>query len=137
MNNAKYLSRLNRSSWITILLLVLIYFLGMYVNLFVEIPQDASAWQFAMQSVILLSHLVLGTLLAFHAGSIIYMAIKSRNRTWVVVSLIGLCGILLSIATGSSFISQQTEMSSFLMAIGLGISILAYSTGMYLDSNLK
>ncbi len=137
MNNAKYLSRLNRSSWITILLLVLIYFLGMYVNLFVEIPQDATAWQFAMQSVILLSHLVLGTLLAFHAGSIIYMAIKSRNRTWVVVSLIGLVGILLSIATGSSFISQQTEMSSFLMAIGLGISILAYSTGMYLDSNLK
>jgi hypothetical protein len=134
MGNEIMQKKLIRSNWISIVILVLIYILGMYANLFVEIPEGAEAWQFAMKSGMLLSHIVLGTLLAFHAGSIIFMAIKAKSKMWITVSLIGFVGIILSIATGSSFVTMQTEMSSFLMAIGLGISILAYSSGMYLSS---
>jgi hypothetical protein len=134
MNNEKNRSRLNRSSWVIIAVLVIIYLLGMYTNLFIEIPEDANAWRFAMQNVMLLSHILLGTLVVFHAVSIVFMSLKSKNPTWVVVSLIGLGGIILSLATGSSFITQQTEMSSFLMALGLGVSIMAYCTGIYAAS---
>jgi len=130
----RYLRRLNRTGWITVILLVLVYLLGMYTNLFIEIPEDASAWQFAMGSIVLLSHIVIGTLLVFHALSITFTAVKTKSSAWIFASLIGLAGIVLSIATGSSFIMKQTEMSSFLMAIGLGVSILAYSSGMYFGS---
>lgn len=135
--NARTMERLNRSSWVAILLLVLIYLLGMYTNLFIAIPEDASAWRFAMSSGIVLSHIILGTLLIFHAASISFMAFKAKSSPWILSSIIGLIGILLSITTGSSFIMKQTEMNSFLMAIGLGVSILAYSTGMYLASSVE
>ncbi len=135
--NSGFLKRANRSAMAAIVILVLIYVLGMYVSLYVEIPEDATAWQFAMKSIILLLHLGLGTLLAIHSTSLIVMAVKAKNSTWTMYSGIGLAGVLLAIATGSSFITQQTELSSFLMALGLGISILAYTLGIYHSSSTK
>ena len=129
-----FLRKASRSAMATVVILVLIYALGMYVNLFVEIPEDATAWQFAMKSIILLLHLSLGTLLIVHATSLVASSVKAKNSSWMIFSGIGLAGILLSVATGSSFITHQTELSSLLMALGFGVSIIAYTFGIYRSS---
>ena len=134
IESAGFLRKASRSAMATVVILVLIYALGMYVNLFVEIPEDATAWQVAMKSIILLLHLSLGTLLIVHATSLVASSVKAKNSSWMIFSGVGLAGVLLSVATGSSFITHQNELSSLLMAFGFGISIIAYTFGIYRSS---
>jgi len=137
IESAGFLRKANRSAMAAVVILVLIYTLGMYVNLFIEIPEDATAWQFAMKSIILLLHLSLGSLLIIHSTSLVAMSVKDKNSKWMIFSGVGLAGVLLSVATGSSFITHQTELSSLLMALGFGVSIIAYTFGIYRSSSTK
>lgn len=137
IESAGFLRKANRSAMAAIVILVLIYTLGMYVNLFIEIPEDATAWQFAMKSIILLLHLSLGSLLIIHSTSLVAMSVRDKNSKWMIFSGVGLAGVLLSVATGSSFITHQTELSSLLMALGFGVSIIAYAFGIYRSSSTK
>lgn len=124
--------KLKRSALAAIGLLVLITLLGIYTALFIEIP-EGQGWSFVLSSVVLLAHAVLGTLLIFHALSILMSARKVKSGLWIVVSIVGLVGILLSVGTGSSFISADNDWLTFLMSLGFAISILAYVYGIYAD----
>lgn len=124
--------KLKRSALAAVGLLVLITLLGIYTALFIEIP-EGEGWAFVMSSVVLLSHAVLGTLLIFHALSILIMARKAKSSLWIRVSVVGLLGILLSVGTGSSFITADNDWLTFLMSVGFAVSILAYVYGIYSD----
>lgn len=126
--------KLRRSALAAVGLLTLITLLGIYTALFIEIP-EGEGWAFVMSSVILLSHAVLGTLLIFHAGSILMMARKVRSALWTNVSIVGLLGILLSVGTGSSFITADNDWLTFFMSVGFAVSTLAYVYGIYADQN--
>ncbi len=124
--------KLKRSALAAIGLLVLITLLGIYTALFIEIP-EGQGWSFVMSSAVLLAHAVLGTLLIFHALSILMSARKVKSALWSVVSVVGLLGILLSVGTGSSFITADNDWLTFFMSLGFAISILAYVYGLYAD----
>lgn len=124
--------KLKRSALAAIGLLVLITLLGIYTALFIEIP-EGQGWSFVMSSVVLLAHAVLGTLVIFHALSILLSARKAKSTLWTLVSIIGLSGILLSVATGSSFISADNDWLTLLMSLGFAVSTLAYVYGIYAD----
>jgi len=124
--------KLKRSAFAAVSLLVLITLLGIYTALFIEIP-ESGGWSFAMSSVILMAHAVLGTLVIFHAGSLLVMARKAKSSVWTIVSVLGLLGILLSVGTGSSFITSDNDWLTFFMSVGSAISILAYVYGIYAD----
>ncbi len=126
--------KLNRSALAAVGLLLLITLLGIYTALFIEIP-EGEGWAFALSSVVLLSHAVLGTLLIFHAGSILLIARKVKSASWTRVAVVGLLGILLSVGTGSSFITTDNDWLTFLMSVGFVISTLAYVYGIYADQN--
>jgi hypothetical protein len=126
--------KLKRSALAASVLLVLIYLLGVYGALFIEIP-EGEGWSFVMSSVVLLGHAVLGTLLIFHSGSILVMARKAKSATWTWVSVLGLAGVLLSVGTGSSYITTDNDWFTFAMSVGFAISILAYLYGIYADQN--
>jgi len=125
---AKY--KLKRSAFAAVVLLTLIYCLGIYTTLFIEIP-EGEGWSFIMKSIILLSHATLGTLLIFHSASLVAMANKAKSKMWMGVSVVGLLGVLLSVGTGSSFVSVDNDFMSALMALGFAISLLAYVYGIY------
>jgi len=129
-NNQPMLTKLKRSAFVAFVLLVLIYGLGIYTTLFIEIP-EGEGWGFVMSSMVLLSHASLGTLLIFHSGYIVVVASKLKDQTWILLSIIGLSGVLLSVGTGSSFVSADNDVMSLLMAIGFAISLLAYGYGIY------
>ena len=126
--------KLKRSALAAVSLLLVITLLGIYTALFIEIP-EGEGWAFAMSSVILMSHAVLGTLLIFYAGSILVTARKAKSRLWTQVSVVALLGILLSVGTGSSFITADNDWLTFLMSVGFALSTLAYVYGIYADQD--
>jgi len=120
-----------------VLLLVFQYVLGMFTALYIEIPEETSGWQFMGSSMVLISHVTLGILLAGVSIWLLAASIMKRSGTWIVSSALGLAGILLSLMTGSAFMNDQSDNNSFLMALGLAISLLAYSAGIYLSSTSR
>jgi len=129
-SRVRYRYKLKRSAFAALVLLVLIYGLGIYTTLFIEIPAE-EGWAFLSKSGVLLAHAVLGTLIIFHSMSIVAMSIKAKEHTWLISSIIGLAGVLLSTGTGSSFVSADNDFMSILMAFGFAISVLAYAYGIY------
>lgn len=124
--------RLKRSALAAVSLLFLITLLGIYSALFIEIP-EGEGWSFLLSSVTLLTHAVLGTLLIFHALSILVSARKAKSTLWTTVSVIGLVGIIVSVGTGSSYITLDNDWLTFFMSLGFVISSMAYVYGIYAD----
>lgn len=124
--------KLKRSALAAVGLLLLISLLGIYTALFIEIPQG-EGWSFMSSSLILLAHAVLGTLLIFHALSIVMMARKTKSALWMGISVVALVGILVSVGTGSSFISADNDWLTFIMSLGFTLSTFAYVYGIYAD----
>ncbi|MEI7667670.1 MAG: hypothetical protein WCI62_01590 [Erysipelotrichaceae bacterium] len=129
-SRTNYSYKLKRSAFGAIGVLILIYVLGIYTTLFIEIPAE-EGWAFLAKSGVLLAHAVLGTLIIFHSVSLVAMSLKSKSQTWLITSIIGLAGILLSSGTGSSFVSADNDLMSFLMALGFAASLLAYAYAIY------
>ena len=110
------------------------YVLGMYTALYIEIPEGVSGWKFMGNSMVIISHVILGILLAALSIWLAAASIKKMNRLWILFSIIGLAGIALALMTGSAFMDGQSNDNSFLMSLGLGISLLSYAAGIYFSS---
>ena len=76
-----------------IILLVGQYLLGMYTNLFVTIPDGVNGWQWMSNSLAIMGHVTLGTLLLVVSVALLVFGARARSRTWIVASLVGLVGI--------------------------------------------
>ena len=59
---------------------------------------------------------------------------KMGIDTWIAASAAGQAGILLSLMKGSSYMTDQSNNNSFLMALGLAVSLAVYTAGIYLSS---
>ena len=114
-----------------VVLLVVQYVLGMYTNLFVQIPAGVNGWQWLDNSVVLVGHVVVGGLLTVAAVAILLLAWRARARAWIAISAVGLVAIGAALVAGSSFIESQSAASSFIMASGFGAALLAYVSGIY------
>lgn len=114
--------------------LVLQYALGMYVNLFVEFPQDASVgqlWEFSWRQPALAAHIILGILLFI--GAIIFWirAARFHSTTWKAPATLGFVGILAAGASGAAFVPSQTNLFSYLMSLSFLLAFFAYSWGLF------
>ena len=114
-----------------IILLVGQYVLGMYSNLFVTIPDGVDGWKWMSNSLVIMGHVTLGTLLLVVSVAVVALGVRARSRTWVIVSVLGLLGIGASLVGGSTFMNGQSDAMSFLMACGLGVAMVAYAAGVY------
>jgi ABC-type maltose transport system permease subunit len=114
-----------------IILLVGQYMLGMYSNLFVQIPDGVDGWKWMSNSLVIMGHVTLGTLVLVVSGAGLALSVRARARSWVLVSIVGLLGIGASLFGGSAFMNGQSDTMSFVMACGLGVAILAYAAGVY------
>jgi hypothetical protein len=114
-----------------IILLVGQYVLGMYSNLFVTIPDGVDGWKWMSNSLVIMGHVTLGTLVLVVSAAILALGVRARSASWIVASVAGLVGISASLFGGSTFMNGQSDVMSFLMACGLGLAMLAYATGLY------
>lgn len=115
-------------------LLTIQYLLGMATNLFVTFPSGLSeknSWLFAWRQPFLALHMIVGTCLLIGTLTLVVRAIKTRDRVWTIASVSAGVAIVVAYATGSLFVSTQSDTYSYLMATGFIVAILAYFWGLY------
>lgn len=109
--------------------LIVQYALGMYVNLFVAFPENASAgqlWEFAWSQKPLAAHIILAILILLGAIVCLIRSLVYKNKKWVIASSIGLLAILAAGGSGAVFIPSQTGLYSYAMSLMFLIAIFAY-----------
>jgi hypothetical protein len=114
--------------------LVVQYLLGMYVNLFVPFPENATEgqlWAFSWSQPALAAHIVLAFLLSLGAIILCIRSVRSKSRVWIWSSFIGLIALLAAGFSGSRFIPTQTDAYSYSMALWFIAAFASYGWGAY------
>lgn len=134
------------ASLITLLLLLLQFLIGMWVNLFVTPPKShpgrnaseyfggvaqVTRWALGHATVILRLHVILGLLLVIMVFVVIGIAIRTRGRTWLGWSLLGAFGVGAAGFNGASFLNYGNDFSSMLMSAGFAVAVAAYMAALY------
>jgi hypothetical protein len=123
-------------------LLAIQFLLGMYVNLYVNLPPVGRGARGGGQSMmgrfgtmfssgpVLMVHMMLGMLLVVLAVVALIVAAGSADRFAIVWSAAGLAALLVAGYGGISFFMfGHNNVDSYLMAIGFLASFAAYLTG--------
>jgi hypothetical protein len=129
---------------ITLLLLEIQFFVGMLVNLFVQVPSvhpganaanyfmgvvQGVAWAVEQSPPALLIHASLGLLLVLASCILVGLAIASRRGGWIVLSILGWIGVVGAGFNGASFINYGHDFSSLLMSTGFLLANISYILG--------
>lgn len=137
--DALYDTSLNRQAFGLVIGLCLQYVLGITTTLFVQFPPHLPAgkvWEFAWKQIPLALHIILGLFLLIGSVTLLIQAIKLHSQQWIVAATIGLLIMLLTSLSGSVFVDQQSEISSYSMAIGFIITLFAYIWGIYASKTI-
>ena len=127
--------------------LVVQFLLGMFTNLFVDIPTDhpgakppeyfsgvfqSVTWAILHgPSIFLTLHAVLGLILVAFGFRLLFPAIRSRNRTAITTAVIGALAMLGAGFNGGSFLNYNEDFSSMIMAGFFAIAVTAYVVGLW------
>jgi hypothetical protein len=119
-----------------VLLILVQYGLGMWVNLFATIPASnhgkgvlaAFGAAVAHGPAGLALHALVGTLLLLGAIAFVIRAALARKAAAVVLGGIGLLAIIAAWVNGALFVGNGANGSSFGMAMGAALALLCYTT---------
>jgi len=117
-----------------VLLILLQYGLGMWVNLFATIPKsDQGKGAFAAFGaavahgpVGLTLHALLGTLLLLAGLALLIRAIQTRATTPIAASVIGFLALIGAWVNGAMFVGNGANGASMGMAVSAGVALLCY-----------
>jgi hypothetical protein len=127
---------LRANAYAAVVLLVLTYGLGMWVNLYGHLPAGdhgsgllAGFLHALTRGPLGLSiHVVLGTLLLASAISALVRAARARRPALTVWAALGLLAVSGAWLSGTRFVGTGEELSSLSMALAAGAALLAYTT---------
>jgi hypothetical protein len=129
------LARVRRGSLAALVLLVVQYGIGMYVNLYVTVPRgdhgSGLGGAIANGPAMLSSHAVLGLLLGLVAIGVLVQAVMARHPGAIVSSALGLLALVSASAAGASFTSSGNAADSMGMAVMTGVALLCYAVNLY------
>ena len=129
------LARLRRGSMAVLVLVVVEYAIGMYVNLYVTLPgadhgsslgsaiSNGPAW--------LSIHAVIGLLLGLGAIGVLVQAIMIRRWGLIALSVIGLLAMIFASVAGTGFTSTGDDSASMAMSVLTGVAMLCYAANLY------
>jgi len=127
MNNAG----LRRQSLGLLTMLSIQFILGMILNLFIDLPKNASiGTTLSHGGIVLALHIIIA--LGLLIGSIILIVRSSaaRSKAWLITSIIGALGIFVALTNGLAFIFNDDDVTSFIMAMGFIVAAATYSTAL-------
>jgi hypothetical protein len=130
------LARLRRGSLAVLVLLVVDYAIGMYVNLYVTVPgadHGGSLGNAISNGPASLSvHAVIGLLLGLGALGVAAQSILVRHWGLIAASVIGLLAMIFASVAGTGFTSTGADSASMAMSVLTGIAMLCYAANLYL-----
>jgi hypothetical protein len=131
-------------TFITFLLLQVQFFIGMLVNLYIQVPAvhpgansadyfsgvvQGVGWALTSSPPALLIHVSLGLLLCLASLALLGFAIASRRLAWIISSTLGLIGVIGAGFNGASFLNYGHDFSSLLMSTGFLLATISYMLG--------
>ena len=127
-------SGLRANALSAVVMLLIEYGLGMWVNLYAQIPAgDHGKGTFAAFGaavahgpVVLAVHAILGTLLLVTAIALIVRAALARNAAAAVIGAIAFLATIAAWLSGARFVGDAADGASFGMAITTGVALLSY-----------
>jgi hypothetical protein len=128
--------RIRAASLVVLVLLVVEYGIGMYVNLYVTVPKADQGG--GLGSVIsngpatISIHAVLGLVLGLGALAVLVRSIIVRHWGLIALSVVGLLAMILASVMGTSFTSTGDASDSMGMSVMTGIALLCYAGILYL-----
>jgi hypothetical protein len=133
---------LRANSFAAVVILVVEYGLGMWVNLYGQLPasdQGASiATGFARSiykgPVGLSVHALLGVVLIISALTAVVRAVLVRRPALIGVTAVGLVAVVAAAFSGASFVGDGSNGSSMGMAVAAGAAIAAYALALLLSA---
>ena len=127
--------RLRRGCLAVLVLLVVEYGLGMYVNLYVTVPRaDRGGGLGSAISAgppVLSVHAVVGLALGLAAVGVLAQSIAARQWAVSALSVIGLAALAFASAAGAGFTSTGDAAESMAMSVMTGVALVAYAVGLY------
>jgi hypothetical protein len=134
-NVAQRVAGLRAAALGAIVLLLIEYALGEWVNLEENVPsadRASSLWGAFASAVVngpvsLALHALLGTLLIAAAIAVAVRAIHAERRLWSVLAGIGLVSVLFAWVAGDVFVTTGEAGPSLLMALLTGVALLCYA----------
>jgi hypothetical protein len=120
--------------------LVVQYAVGMWVNLYVTVPQRdehggiAAAVGRALSNgpVALAVHAGIGLILVVGSIALVVRAIQARYRVTIVTSLINLLAIAGAASSGAAFVNAGDDRASLTMALLTGVALLCLALNLYI-----
>ncbi len=130
--------RLRRASLAVLVLLVVEYGFGMYVNLYVTVPRADHGGSLSSAvtngPATLSVHAVIGLLLGLGAVGVLVQAAFTRRAVVIACSAVGLFALAVASAAGTSFTSSGTTADSMAMSVLTGVGLLCYACNLYLTA---
>jgi hypothetical protein len=127
---------MRRTSLAVLVLLVVEYGLGMYVNLYVVVPaadHGASLGGVITEGPAMISvHATVGLLLGLGALSALVHAIRARRWAVTVSSAVGLFAVAFASVAGTAFTTTGDAGGSMAMSVMTGVALLCYAVNLYL-----
>ncbi len=119
----KLRSRIAPWAWTVLALLLAQNLLGIYLNLYVPLPQGPDLLALMAEYAILAAHVAVGILLLVSTGAVLLLAGRTHRRSLWVPALAALLLTFLAFESGIEFvINGQDNRFSFLMELGfLGV----------------
>jgi hypothetical protein len=133
--------RLRRGSLAALVLTVLVltvleYGLGEYVNLYVNVPPADHGGDLgsaiANGPAVLGVHAVTGLLLGLAGLGVLVQAVVNRHRGVIAASAFGLLALAFADVAGTGDASSGDASASMAMAVLTGVALLCYATSLYL-----
>jgi hypothetical protein len=139
---ADRLPGLRGNSFGALVILLLQYGLGIWVNLYAHLPAAdngaglASGFARAISNgpVGLSIHAVLGVILIASAVAALVRACLVRRRALIVAAAVGLTCILAAGFSGAAFVGNGSDAASMSMAVAAGVAIFAYALILFLSA---
>jgi hypothetical protein len=101
----------------------------------IEIPAGKSSagnWKFAAAHPTILLHIIVATAILVGAAVMLIMAVRNRDRSWIILSVAGLAFVLLAFASGEQYVMTLRKSALNDMSIGWAGAAITYGTGWYL-----
>jgi uncharacterized membrane protein YhaH (DUF805 family) len=119
----------NGSRRLVIELVVAALLVGIVHTHFPKGESYAESWRFVGTHPLLLLHLIVSVLILVEATILLIRSLRTRNRSWIILTFAGLAFVLLAFASGERYVATQQNAAINLMDVGFFAAVATYGGG--------